>query len=177
MTVNSLVNFGVPGIDGRAPPLQPIPANKFRVTLRNFGGQDTPYILTQQVRSVELPKLRFQMKPTDTGDYVVEKADWDYTPVKFLDEVSGDLFKAIVLQGHIQKTKGALFEMDIDLLSDGNVIRRYSHGNCEITSVDPVGKLDYSSSEGIEFTMWVKYFSVETLVPTADGEEFKPLYE
>ena len=43
MTVNSLANFGVPGLNGdRSAQLQPILSNRFRVLFFNFG---TPFFL------------------------------------------------------------------------------------------------------------------------------------
>lgn len=176
MTVNSLVNFGVPGLKGeRSAPLQPIIGNKFRVIFHEFAGMTTPYILTQQVRKAELPRLSFTLKENAGGEYEADDTKWEYSRITFLDEITGSLFKSILKQGKLQSEQGSLFKMDIELLNNIDIIRRYSYSGCSLVSVDPVEDLDYSVAEGLQFELCVRYEDVVALIPVVKFEGFEQL--
>src|SRR5688572_7575853 len=98
ITVNSLTNFGVPSIAGeRGAPLQPIMGNKFRITFFDFGNPDAvaPYVVTQQVRSTNLPSLTFATQDLYSyvsTVYIATRATWGEMQIRFLDDITSGVY-------------------------------------------------------------------------------------
>jgi hypothetical protein len=185
LTVNSLVNFGVPGIAGeRSAPLQPIMANKFRITFYDFGdpGVAAPYVLTQQVRSTNLPSLTFANQALYayvSTVYIATRAEWQEMNLRFMDDITSGVYSICQEQCAKQQNmfdqttsragENYKFEMDLDVLAGGatagsanndpNILRRYSYAGCFITSLEG-SEMSYSTADGIEFSVRVKYDNV-----------------
>lgn len=185
MTINSLVNFGVPGISGeRAAPLQPIMANKFRVTFYDFGdpGITAPYVVTQQLRSSNLPTLTFNTQTLYayvSTVYIATRAEWSEMSIRFLDDITSGVMKIVEEQCAKQQNmfdqttsragENYKFEMDLDILAGGatagaaandpNILRRYSYAGCFITSRNG-SEMAYATPDGIEFEIRIRYDNV-----------------
>lgn len=171
MSVNSLSNFGVPGLNGdRGPVLQPIFPNRFRVSFFNFGnnGEIAPYDLTRQVKAMGRPNVAFQEQALYSyvsTIYVVNRGEWQAITIRFYDEVMGQVASRVEQQISKQQNffdqtasragENYKFEMDLDLLaggaraggtaSDPNVLRKYCFAGCMITA-DNLGDLDYTNA-------------------------------
>lgn len=151
MTINSLVNFGVPGIDqARAAPLQPIMRNKFRILFKHFGKPDAEtYMVTQQVRNVSLPDICFH-------------GPADHIRIRFLDDIANNVMSRVLEQCARQRDNNIVdtyFEMRIELLAGGpgpEVLRTYEFTNCSIHNVRS-DYLNYEHAEGLEFSISVAH--------------------
>lgn len=185
MTVNSLINFGVPGISGeRAAPLQPIMSNKFRITFYDFGdpGDTAPYVVTQQVRSTQLPTIAFGVQNLYayvSTVYIATRAEWSEMSIRFLDDITSGVMKHVQEQVAKQQNmfdqttsragENYKFEMDLDILAGGatagsaandpNILRRYSYAGCWITNLGG-SEMAYATPDGIEFEIRVRYDNV-----------------
>jgi hypothetical protein len=185
VTINSLVNFGVPSISGqRAAPLQPIMGNKFRITFYDFGdpGVAAPYVATQQLRAANLPTLTFGVQTLYayvSTIYIVTRAEWGEMTIKFLDDITsgvyGIAYEQMAKQQNMfdQTTSRAgenyKFEMDLDILAGGatagasnddpNILRRYSYAGCCVLAVNG-SEMTYENPNGIEFDMRVRFDNV-----------------
>lgn len=185
MTVNSLVNFGVPGIAGeRSAPLQPIMANKFRITFYDFGdpGFAAPYVLTQQVRSANLPSLTFAPQTLYayvSTVYIATRAEWSEMQLRFLDDITSGVYSICQQQCAKQQNmfdqttsragENYKFEMDLDILAGGatagaanndpNILRRYSYAGCWVTALEG-SEMAYGTADGIEFSVRIRYDNV-----------------
>lgn len=185
MTINSLVNFGVPGISGeRSAPLQPIMSNKFRITFYDFGdpGTTAPYVLTQQIRSTNLPTLTFSTQTLYayvSTVYIATRAEWSEMSIRFLDDITSGVMSRVEEQCAKQQNmfdqttsragENYKFEMDLDILAGGatagssandpNILRRYSYAGCFITSRNG-SEMAYATPDGIEFEIRVRYDNV-----------------
>lgn len=185
MTVNSLVNFGVPGIaNERSAPLQPIMANKFRITFYDFGdpGVSAPYVMTQQVRSTNLPTITHNSQTLYayvSTIYIATRAEWGEMQIRFLDDITSGVYKIVMEQSAKQQNmfdqttsragENYKFEMDLDVLAGGatagsanndpNILRRFSYAGCFITRVDG-SEMSYATPDGIEFSVSIRYDNV-----------------
>jgi hypothetical protein len=185
ISINSLINFGVPGISGeRAAPLQPIMGNKFRITFYDFGdpGNTAPYVCTQQLRSASLPTLTFGTQTLYSyvsTVYIATRAEWSEMTIKFLDDITSGVTRIVEEQQAKQQNmfdqttsragENYKFEMDLDMLAGGatagpssndpNILRRYSYAGCLIVSKRGPD-LSYENANGIEFDITVKYDNV-----------------
>lgn len=185
MAVNSLINFGVPGIAAeRSAPLQPIMANKFRITFYDFGdpGVAAPYVVTQQVRSTNLPSLTFNNQTLYayvSTIYIATRAEWQDMQIRFLDDITSGVYRFCMEQCSKQQNmfdqttsragENYKFEMDLDVLAGGatagasnndpNILRRYSYAGCFITSLEG-SEMSYSTQDGIEFGIRIRYDNV-----------------
>ena len=186
MTINSLVNFGVPGtaVNDRAAPLQPIMSNKFRVTFYDFGNPKakTTYVLTQQLRSAGLPTLTFGTQTLYayvSTVYIATRAEWSEMSIRFLDDITSGVMGFVEDQCAKQQNmfdqttsragENYKFEMDLDILAGGatagvaandpNILRRYSYAGCFITSRNG-SEMAYANADGIEFEIRIRYDNV-----------------
>ncbi len=185
MSVNSLKNFGVPGLAAeRSPPLQPIMGNKFRITFYDFGdpGNTAPYVMTQQVRSTQLPTLKFAQQTLYayvSTVYISTRAEWDPMTIRFLDDITDGVMGVVEQQCAKQQNmfdqttsragENYKFEMDLDILaggatagasvSDPNILRRYSYAGCFVTSRSG-SEMSYENPNGIEFEIGIRYDNV-----------------
>lgn len=185
MTINSLINFGVPGIAGeRSAPLQPIMSNKFRITFYDFGdpGNSAPYVMTQQVRSANLPTLNFSNQTLYayvSTIYIATRAEWSEMSIRFLDDITSGVYGVSVEQCAKQQNmfdqttsragENYKFEMDLDILAGGatagaaandpNILRRFSYAGCFITALNG-SEMAYATPDGIEFEIRIRYDNV-----------------
>jgi hypothetical protein len=138
------VNFGVPGLDTRSAPLQPIMSNKFRITFYDFGDntpsttdttstKNTPaYVLTQQVRSTALPtwtQNNTQLYSYVSTVYIATRAEWGDMQIRFLDDITNGVYGRVMQQCAKQQNmfdqttsragENYKFEMDLDILAGG----------------------------------------------------------
>lgn len=189
MSVNSLSNFGVPGLSSadRSPQLQPILTYKYRAQFYGFGAnfEPAPYAMTRQIRSVSLPSVKFpevKLASYVSVVYVPGRPEFDTMKIVFNDDISNavkNLIEGQVSRQHnfYDQTESRAgenfkFEMDVDILagggtagssaSDPNIIRRYCYAGCHIQDVSE-GDLTYeqdSEQKTIEVT--VRYDNVIT---------------
>lgn len=185
MTINSLINFGVPGISAeRGAPLHPIHGNKFRITFYDFGdpGNTAPYVCTQQLRSANLPTIQFgtqNLYAYVSTVYIATRAEWGEMTIKFLDDITSRVMKIVEEQCAKQQNmfdqttsragENYKFEMDLDILAGGatagaasndpNILRRYSYSGCYITRKSGTD-MSYENANGIEFDIGVRYDNV-----------------
>jgi hypothetical protein len=186
LTINSLLNFGVPGTAStdRAAPLQPIMSNKFRITFYDFGdtSKPVPYVMTQQLRSTNLPTLNFATQTLYayvSTVYIATRAEWAEMSIRFLDDITNGVMKQALDQVGKQQNmydqvsnragENYKFEMDLDVLAGGatagtsandpNILRRYSYSGCFVTALNG-SEMAYATPDGIEFEMRIRYDNV-----------------
>jgi hypothetical protein len=185
MTVNSLANFGVPGLNGdRSASLQPILSNRFRVLFFNFGtpGEVAPYDLTRQIRRMGRPNLTFETQTLYSyvsTVYINTRAEWQELTVTFIDDITNSV--QIRVQEQVAKQQNFFdqtmsragenykFEMDLDVLaggasaggsaSDPNIIQKWCYAGCQITGMD-LGELTYEDATAMEISLTLRYDNV-----------------
>jgi len=177
-----LINFGVPGIAGeRAAPLQPIMSNKFRLVFYDFGdpGIAAPYVVTQQVRSAQMPTLTMNQQTLYAYVsiiYIATRAEWGELSIRFLDDITSGVYTFCMQQMSKQQNmfdqttsragENYKFEMDMDVLAGGatagassndpNILRRFSFAGCFMTSLEG-SEMAYQTPDGIEFGMKMRF--------------------
>lgn len=182
MSVNSLSNFGIPGLAGeRSAVLQPIMANRFRVLFYNFGnnGEIAPYDLTRQVRSITRPGMAFELQTIYayvSTVYIVSRAEWKECTIRFLDDITNQVQSRIQQQVSKQFNfadqtmaragENYKFEMDLDVLAGGatagsstndpNIIQKWVFSGCQITDTDQ-GEMTQGTAEGLEIGITVRF--------------------
>lgn len=195
MAVNSLSNFGVPGMSGdRSAALQPIYTTHFRVTVFNFGeGGRAPYDITRQVETVSLPTVSFEVIPIPSYvsiAYVASRGQWEEGTLNFRDDIASTVKRRIEYQVAKQKdfydqtmavaASDYKFEMDVDILAggatartrgdvSGNVLRKYSYAGCFFTNVED-GEMQYESSNMKKINTRFRFDNVVT--HNYNGERF-----
>jgi hypothetical protein len=185
MTVNSLANFGVPGLNGdRSAQLQPIFSNRYRALFYNFGasGEPAPYDMTRQIRRMARPNVQFEIQTLYSyvsTVYVNSRAELQEMTIAFLDDISNTVTRRI--QNQIAKQQNFFdqtmsragenykFEMDLDVLAGGasaggtaadpNIIQKWCYAGCQITNVD-FGEMNYENAEAMEVTVGIRYDNV-----------------
>lgn len=182
MTVNSLANFGVPGLNGdRSAVLQPILANRFRTLFFNFGAdqEPAPYDLTRQVRKIGRPGLEFQTQTLYhyiSTVYVATRGEWGTINITFLDDITNSVMRRINNQISKQQNffdvtasragENYKFEMDLDILAGGqsaggtaadpNIIQKWCFAGCFITNYDP-GEMNYDNTDVMEISTTIRF--------------------
>ena len=170
MSVNSLVNFGVPGLNGdRGAPLMPFLSNRFRLIFYNFGlnGEVAPYDLTRQIKSVNRPTIEFEeikLYSYVSTVYINGRGEWGTMTVAFHDDITNAVSSRVLNQVAKQMNfydqtasragENYKFEMDLDMLAggassgagsnDANVLQRWSYSGCMIQNIDG-GELSYET--------------------------------
>ena len=185
MTVNSLSNFGVPGLNGdRGAVLQPIFANRFRVLFFNFGAtqEPAPYDLTRQMKSISRPNVTFEAQSLYSyvsTIYVVNRGEWGEMNLVFRDDITNSVMRRV--QNQVSKQQNFFdqtvsragenykFEMDLDVLaggasaggsaSDPNIIQKWCYAGCMLTNVDN-NTMDYDDVTAMEITCTVRFDNV-----------------
>jgi len=181
VSVNSLANFGTPGLNGdRSAQLQPILTYKYRAQFYDFGGssQAAPYALTRQLKKVTLPNVEFpeiKLASYVSVVYVPGRGQWKSMSMTFADDITNSIRRLIENQIAKQQNffdqtvsragENFKFEMDIDILaggatagssaSDPNVLRRYSYAGCWIMDMND-GELNVdeeSQAKNIDITV------------------------
>lgn len=180
-SVNSLSNFGVPGLNGdRAPVLQPVLSNRFRATFYNFGAssEPAPYDMTRQVRRFTRPNVSFDVQPIWTyvsPVYISTRAEIQEVNVVFLDDITNSVMRRVENQKSKQQNfndqtlarsgSNYKFEMDLDILaggtsagqsaSDPNILQKWCFSGCQIVSAD-YGEMNYDNANPVEINTTIR---------------------
>lgn len=185
MTVNSLSNFGVPGLNGdRAAVLQPIISNRFRVLFFNFGatGEPAPFDLTRQVRRIGRPNVQFDVKPLYSyvsTVYLNTRGEWQELTLVFFDDITNSVMRRV--QNQVAKQQNFFdqtmsragenykFEMDLDILAGGqsaggtaadpNIVQKWCFAGCQIQQ-DNLGEMNYDNTDPMEIELTIRYDNV-----------------
>jgi hypothetical protein len=185
MTVNSLANFGVPGLAGeRSAVLQPIFSNRFRALFFNFGAsqEPAPYDLTRQIKTFGRPNLTFEIQTLYSyvsTVYVNSRAEWETISISFFDDITNSVMRRV--QNQVAKQQNFFdqtmsragenykFEMDLDVLAGGqsagavaadpNILQKWCFAGCQIVDTD-LGEMTYDSAEAMEISMTIRYDNV-----------------
>lgn len=165
--------FGVPltGNTGSGI-LMPKLKYRFRVTLLGgFGGASESRVLTQNVQSVQRPKISFEEVMIDSYNskiYVEGKHAWEQITVTMRDDISNSTSKLVGAQvqkqvNHFQQTTPAAgsdykFDMQIEILDGVNAgaSEVWFLEGCFLTNVD-YSDSDYSANDPVQIVMQVRY--------------------
>jgi hypothetical protein len=185
MTVNSLSNFGVPGLNGdRSAQLQPILSNRFRALFFNFGspGEVAPYDLTRQIRRMGKPTLEFEtatLYSYVSTVYIGTRGEWGTVDVVFVDDITNSVQRRVQEQVAKQQNffdqtmsragENYKFEIDLDVLaggqsaggsaSDPNIIQKWCFAGCHITNMN-LNEHSYEEATPMEITLTLRYDNV-----------------
>lgn len=185
MSVNSLANFGVPGLNGdRSAQFQPIFSNRFRVLFYNFGasGEPAPYDLTRQIKKINRPNVTFETQTLYnyvSTVYVSTRGEWQEMSIMFHDDITNTVMQRV--QNQIAKQQNFFdqtmsragenykFEMDLDVLAGGasaggsaadpNIIQKWCFSGCQITGSD-LGEMNYENATAMEINCNIRYDNV-----------------
>lgn len=183
MSINSLQNFGVPGMNGqRGPVLQPIQQNRFRVSFFNFGnpGDTAPYDLTRAVKSITRPTANWDPKAIHSYNsiaYIQGRPEWNTISVKFYEDIDNTVVRRIQQQRAKQFNffdqttaragENYKFELDIDILAGGasagqsaqdpNVLQKWCVVGCQLAGADEVSELNYAESSDTEVGFEIRF--------------------
>jgi hypothetical protein len=181
ISINSLSNFGVPGLNGdRSAVLQPILSNRFRITFYNFGdpGEVAPYDLTRACRKVGRPRYTFEEQKLYSyvsTVYIASRVEFETVEVTWFDDIDNSVQRRVQQQLSKQQNffdqtasragQNYKFEMDVDVLAGGagtgsstdpNVLQRWSFVGCFITSAN-MNDLSYQESGPVEISCTVRF--------------------
>ena len=185
MSVNSLANFGVPGLNGdRSAVLQPILSNRFRALFFDFGppGEVAPYDMTRQIRRFGRPSLEFEVQTLYSyvsTVYINTRGEWATIDVVFIDDITNSVQQRVQEQVAKQQNffdqtmsragENYKFEMDLDVLaggasaggsaSDPNIIQKWCFAGCQITNMN-LGEFTYEDATAMEITLTLRFDNV-----------------
>lgn len=183
MTVNSLGNFGVPGLNGdRSAVLQPIFSNRWRATFFGFGTNEVaPYDLTRQIKQINRPNVSWEVQNLysyASTVYVVNRGEWSEMNVVFFDDITNTVMSRVENQKAKQQNffdqtlsragENYKFEMDLDILaggasagagSDPNIIQKWCYAGCMLTGVD-YGEMNYDNQNYMTISCTIRYDNV-----------------
>lgn len=179
--INSLANFGVPGLAGeRSAALQPLMTNKFRVLCYNFGsvGEIAPYDMTRQTARISRPGFEFEtitMWSYLSAVYVSTRPEWRTMTWVLRDDVMNSAMARVMNQNakqfnHFDQTSSRAgenykFEMDLDLLAGGataggtndpNILQKWCFAGCQITGFE-TGEMNYQDAQALEITLTIRF--------------------
>jgi hypothetical protein len=184
VSVNSLSNFGTPGLNGdRSMALQPIFANRFRTTFFNFGATNlpAPYDLTRQCYKVGRPNVQFEevkLYNYVSTTYVANRGEWQTITITFYDDIANTV--QVLLQNQVAKQMNFVnqtvsragenykFEFDLDALAGGgsaggagdpNILQKWSYSGCWITETN-LGEFNAKENSNIDLEITVRYDNV-----------------
>ena len=182
MSVQSLVNFGVPGQNGdRSAVLQPINTQRWRVTFYNFGnpGETAPYDLTRAIKKVSTPKANFDEQALYSyisTVYIPTKVEWETMTMTFFDDIDNTVSTRVQQQVSKQHNffdqtaaragQNFKFEFDIDYLaggasatgnaSDPNIIKKWCVVGAFLTNFDS-SELAYENAGAGEINLTIRF--------------------
>ena len=185
MSINSLANFGVPGLNGdRSAVLQPIFSNRFRVLFFNFGAttEPAPYDLTRQIKSISRPTVDFDIQTIYSyvsTVYVNSRAEHGTCSITFLDDITNSVTTRVENQKSKQMNffdqtmsragENYKFEMDLDVLAGGasaggtaadpNIIQKWCYSGCQVQTVD-YNEMSYDNATVMEISVTLRYDNV-----------------
>ncbi len=184
MTINSLANFGVPGMNGdRRAVMQPIFSNRFRVLFFNFGAanEPAPYDLTRQIKTIPRPEVTFESQSLysyASTVYVINRGEWGEMNVVFFDDITNSVQQRV--QNQIAKQQNFFdqtmsragenykFEMDLDVLAggasagggtDANILQKWCYAGCMLTRVN-LGEMNYDEQRYMTIECGIRYDNV-----------------
>ena len=185
MTINSLANFGVPGLNGdRSAVLQPIFPFKFRALFYNFGetSEPAPYDMTRQIKTFPQPQQQTDVQTIYSyvsTVYVASRAEWQEMSIEFYDDITNSVMRRC--EGQLSKQQNFFdqttsragenykFEMDLDLLGGGasaggnvadpNIIRKWCFSGCQIQSND-YGQMAQDDTTPMVISLTLRYDNV-----------------
>jgi len=172
-TVETRSKFGIPvtGASGSGM-LMPKLKNRFRVTmLGGFAGEPEARVLTQQVSTVDRPKLTYEEVVLDSYNsrmYIQGKHTWETISLVVRDDISNAVTRYVGAQvqrqlNHFQQTTPAAgndykFDMQIEVMDGVNAgaSEVWFLEGCFLTNVDYDGG-DYTTAEPVLITMQVRF--------------------
>lgn len=185
MTINSLSNFGVPGLNGdRSAVLQPVFPFKFRALFYNFGenSEPAPYDLTRQIKKFPQPQQQTDeqiLYSYVSTVYVASRAEWQELAIEFYDDITNSVMRRS--EGQLSKQQNFFdqttsragenykFEMDLDLLGGGasaggsvadpNIIRKWCFSGCWV-KVNDYGEMDQENMTPMVISLTLRYDNV-----------------
>jgi len=174
MSITSLNNFGVDTYQGPQVLLMPKMKYRFRVTLLNFG-VDQSTELTKQVADVTRPKVGFEEIPLDVYNskiYLTGKYLFEPFTLTLRDDASGQVQKLVGQQ--VQKQFDFMeqasarsgidykFTSRIEILDGGNatlepqILETVEFYGCFVKDVD-YGELKYDGNEAVTVALTIRY--------------------
>jgi hypothetical protein len=187
MSLNSLTNFGVPGLNGeRSAQFQPILSNRYRALFYNFGsvsdGAVAPYDLTRQMRRIGRPQLEFEVQTLYSyvsTVYIGTRGEWGTVDVVLVDDIENTVQRRVQNQVAKQQNfsdqtmsragENYKFEIDLDVLAGGqsaggtaadpNILQKWCYVGCHIVSMN-LGEMSYEEAAPMEVTMTLRYDNV-----------------
>ena len=171
--VDTLSKFGVPlgGGEGRGGILQPKQQQKFRVRFINFGPIAGGIEMTQQVMTVDKPKIThevIELHSYNSRAYIEGKHNWEEITITLRDDITNSISKLIGNQeqkqmNHFEQTTPAAginykFTMFVEQMDGGNdvVFDQWVLEGCWLTNIN-YGENNYSSGDIITITLTVRY--------------------
>jgi hypothetical protein len=156
--------MGPDGSEGRKGILQPKLKYRFRVRTINFGPVGNQAYFTQQVMTVDKPKLQQEEVKIDAYNsiaYVAGKHAWQTLQVKLRDDITNSVAALVGYQmqkqvNHYEQTSPSAgvnykFDMYIETMDGGNVtvLEQWYLEGCWITETSSEG-LDYAEGTGVQ---------------------------
>lgn len=181
MSVNSLANFGVPGINGdRSAVLMPILTNRFRVIFYNFGtpGEVAPYDMTRAIKKIGTPTYNFdeaKLYSYISTVYIATRVEYEEMECALFDDIDNTVMDRVQMQLSKQQNffdqtasragQNYKFEMDIQILAGGgagasaqdpNAIRTWSVVGCWLKN-GASSELAYEEPKPGENTLKIRF--------------------
>ena len=171
--VDTLQKFGVPtgGADDRSGILQPKQKHRFRVRFINFGPISGGLEMTQQIITIDKPKLDInpvQLDSYNSKVFVQGKHTWSDITVTLRDDITNNVQKLIGSQvqkqmNHFEQTTPVAginykFTIIIEQMDGQNdtVLDQWVIEGCWILNFD-WGSNDYADDAVLDLTMTIKY--------------------
>ena len=167
----TLNKFGINVDDSQRGILQPKLKYKFRVVFFNYGGAGGGREYTQNVVSVDRPKLTYAEVPIHSYNsiaYAMGKHEWQTMTCAIRDDVSNDVVgltgRQVQRQVDHHNQTSALsgsdfkFGMRTDIMTGASnaILEQWTLEGCFLTNVDYDGG-DYSASEPLIVTLTVRF--------------------
>lgn len=182
MTIQSLLNMGVPGLNGdRTAVLQPKLANRWRATFYNFGnpGELAPYDMTRAMRSVSRPAVTFSSQSLYSyvsTVYIATRHEFQTMNMRLFDDIDNSVSRRVQQQLSKQANffdqtnsragENYKFEIEIDVLAGGafggasaadpNILERWELDGVFIETCT-FGELNYENTAPVDIDMTLRF--------------------